>query len=328
MALLPPEQAFQIYQEVLNTEDLLDDRDNIYFKDLKQILISQFSLCELFLNVSYLHARYLEGEFQYYEINPFEWEADCELLRLLKGVKTLLVYDMTKLFIYTAKKCEEIITNRENRSECSVLLCQLVNRNIHTEITEPEILSNGWENMYRFAEYITKASLILNNMTLSSGDKDMLLAVSIYYSFLNYDSEMHWLDMCARISSCISQIQEPLGKISNFKQLQGVLVHRLFDENYAFPKKKLKEISDWILSIYKKYLDFWEDQVNQFKSAIDRSEYSQQHHDACSDGLRKMKYIIQAIQFQKWSVVTIIMKQADRVWVGLKWCDYKLSMTI
>ena len=325
MALLLPNQAAEIFRSVMTTIQLNNERDNLYLGDLKKLVSSDMNLCEMFLNISYMHARYLDEESHgFQEINPFEWEDRSDFLRLLKGTKVLMVYDLINLFVNTARVSELKITKPSAR-DSDANLCELVVRRMSIDIDDPMMLSGGWQNLYRFAEYTTRVRPILTNLAISADSKDLLLSVSIYYSFLNPTSEMHWLEVNTRIIECISNIVEPFDSISYYKQLQGVLIHSLFVENDIFPKKKLKEISDWIVSRYKKYLDFWEDQVVLFKSSIDSSQYNSDYLQACSKYLVHIKLILQAFQFEKWCVSSLILKQADRVWVGLQWCEFKLK---
>lgn len=325
MALLLPNQAADIYLAVMSTVQLNNETDNLYLADLKKLLNSDMNLCEIFLNISYMHVRYLDGPLGgFQEINPYDWEDSSEFLRLLKGTKVLMTYDLINLFVNTARVSEFKII-KPTASDLNVNLCELVVRKMSRDIDEPMMLSGGWQNLYRFAEYITRVRPILTHLAISGDSKDLLLSVSIYYSFLNPTSEMHWLEVNNRIIECISHIDEPFDSISYYKQLQGVLIHSLFVENDMFPKKKLKEISDWIVSRYKKYLDFWEDQVVLFKSSIDSSQYNPNYLQACSKYLVHIKLILQAFQFEKWCVSSLILKQADRVWIGLQWCEFKMN---
>jgi hypothetical protein len=324
MAFLLPNQAAEIFQSVMTTVQLNYERDNLYLGDLKKLLTSDMNLCEMFLNISYMHVRYLESALAFQDISPFEWNESSEFLRLLTGSKVLMVYDLINLFVNTARVSELKIIKPSDRDH-GANLCEQVVRKMSKDIDEPMMLSDGWQNLYRFAEYITRVRPILTNLAISADSKDLLLSVSIYYSFLNPTSEMHWLEVNIRIIECISNIDEPFDSISYYKQLQGVLIHSLFVENYIFPKKKLKEISDWIVSRYKKYLDFWEDQVVLFKSSIDSSQHNSGYLQACSKYLMHIKLILQAFQFEKWSVSSLILKQADRVLVGLQWCEFKLN---
>ncbi|CAG9325456.1 unnamed protein product [Blepharisma stoltei] len=304
-----------------------DQREQLYHFELLSIIentSNASTISNIFMELTYLLARYLGPNYEYTEVSPFLTDNSSPITYYITSIRYAYAMHLCRCLDISINVSKDMLESTENLQGIiqKDLLFLLDNQKLNYEDTN-ELIDQGSSSLYIFADYLRKAIPHIKSLNLQEIDKNFFLAVSIYFGFYRKDHDTLWMQVSGVMPKLLEKYCEDY-KSDGYLDMIGPEIYTFFKFNEQMQRKYLRDINMWIMANYSHRLEQFNESFSEVKDTIDREEFSIARKNECENALKEAVNIYSAFIYHNWPASAINIKLAEKIIIMYKWASFKL----